>query len=134
MKKKSKKLDIEKEIKRLKLKIKLTEIFGWITISCLILGIFAVLGSYYAWKYLCIEIQEMNEYLIGAISILAVIIFITNWLLFAIMKLMERFCNKKSSKLLQSFIIRSCEYLFIISVIYCFYLLAYCVIHLVGLS
>lgn len=48
MKKKSKKLDIEKEIKRLKLKIKLTRIFGWIIISCLALGIFAVLGSYYA--------------------------------------------------------------------------------------
>ena len=48
MKKKSKKLDIEKEIKRLKLKIKLTEIFGWITISCLAFGIFAVISSYYA--------------------------------------------------------------------------------------
>ena len=46
--KKNKKVDIEKEIKRLKLKIKLTQIIGWITISCLALGIFIVLGSYYA--------------------------------------------------------------------------------------
>ena len=134
MKKKSKKLDIEKEIKRLKLKIKLTKIFGWIIISCLALGIFAVLGSYYAWKYLCIENQEMNEYLIGAVSSLIVIILITNWLLFAIMELMERFCNKKGSKLLQYIVIRSCECLFIISMIYCFYLLIYYITHLVGLS
>lgn len=48
MKKKTKRLDIEKEIRRLKLKIKLTEILGWSIISCLMLGIFAVLGSYYA--------------------------------------------------------------------------------------
>ena len=75
----------------------------------------------------------MNEYLIGAISSLVVIILITNWLLFAIMKLMERFCNKKGSKLLQNLVIRSCECLFIISMIYCFYLLMYFTVHLVGL-
>ena len=76
----------------------------------------------------------MNEYLIGAVSSLIVIILITNWLLFAIMELMERFCNKKGSKLLQYIVIRSCECLFIISMIYCFYLLIYCITHLVGLS
>jgi hypothetical protein len=45
--KKNKKIDVEKEIKRLKLRLKLNEIIGWTLISLLIIGIFYVIGSVY---------------------------------------------------------------------------------------
>lgn len=45
--KKNKKVDIEREIKKLKLRLKLNEIIGWTIISLLVIGIFYVIGSIY---------------------------------------------------------------------------------------
>ncbi len=45
--KKNKKVDVEREIKKLKLRLKLNEIIGWTTISLLVIGIFYVIGSIY---------------------------------------------------------------------------------------
>lgn len=75
-----------------------------------------------------------TDYLVNALAILAVIIGIAHWLLFAILKLIEKVLDKKGNKVLETMFIYSCVSLFIISMVYCFYLLMYFTVHLVGLS
>ena len=75
----------------------------------------------------------MSEHLIGALSVLIAIVTIAHWFLFAILRLTEKLYINKGNKVLQKLVLYFCECLFVISMLYCFYLLIYYVVHLVDL-